>query len=382
MTVAAALLVSFSGVSSASVAHRATPAAAKGDLSAAQVASLTSILTAAVKPSHWIAGGPAFNAKSVKGKVLFFAEDSTSENQFGASFLGGVQDAAAAAGLVFQDGNGDGSVSQTDAIIENAVNQHVGVILTSDILDSTIGPGLLAAKAAGIPVIESFIGNPHAPTAQEKSFGIFADATYCYSCTGNLAADYEILKKGGKFDSVVQQTPGSPPSDEAALGWKQSVDKYCPKTCKISYDNFTLASNFVQQFQSGDQVAAQNPAVNVMWDVYDFQMGYALPELQAAGASKRIDLLSENADLAQMQEMAQGTSVKVDVGNPVAWDGWAAVDEALRALKGMKAVANEEVPVRLFDVANVDSINLNLNPADWYGSATYGLDYERLWGVK
>jgi ribose transport system substrate-binding protein len=382
LAAAAALLVSLAGTSGASVAKGASPSAAKGALSAGQVASLTSTLAASTRPSHWIAGGPALNAKSLKGKTLFFVQDSTTQNQFGASFLGGIQNAAAAVGLVFSQGNGDGSVSQTDQIIENAVNQKVDVIITSDILDSTIGPGLEAAKAAGIPVIESFIGDPHAPTAQEKSFGIYADATYCYSCTGKLAADYEILKKAGKFDSVVQQTPGSPPSDAAALGWVESVKKYCPKTCTISDDNFTLAGNFIQQFQSGDQVAAQNPKVNVMWDVYDFQMGYALPELQAASASSRIDLLSENADLAQMQEMAQSTSVKVDVGNPVAWDGWAAVDEALRALKGLKPVADEQVPVRLFDVANVKSINLNLNPADWYGSATYGTDYEKLWGVK
>jgi ribose transport system substrate-binding protein len=381
LTVAAALSVSLTGVSSASVAHRAMPAG-KGNLSAAQVASLTSILTAAAKPSHFIAAGPAFNAKSAKGKVLFFVQDTASNNQFSASFLSGVQNAAAAAGLVFQTGNGNGSVSQTDAVMEQAVSQHVAVLLTSDILDSTIAPGLQAAKAAGIPVIESFIGDPHAPTAQEKSFGIYADATYCYSCTGKLAADYEILKKGGKFNSIVQQTPGSPPSDAAAKGWSESVKTYCPKTCKITDDNFDLGTNYVQQFQSGDQVAAQNPAVNVMWDVYDFQMGFALPILNAAGASNRIDLLSENADLAQMQEMAQGTAVKVDVGNPVAWDGWAAVDEALRAIKGLPAVANEQVPVRLFDVENVGSINLNLNPAAWYGAATYGLDYEKLWGLK
>ncbi len=83
-----------------------------------------------------------------------------------------------------------------------------------------------------------------------------------------------------------------------------------------------------------------------------------------------------------MQEMAQGTAVKVDVGNPVAWDGWSAVDEALRALKHMPPIANEEVPVRLFDVSNVKSVNLNDNPANWYGTATYGLDYEKLWGLR
>jgi ribose transport system substrate-binding protein len=129
-------------------------------------------------------------------------------------------------------------------------------------------------------------------------------------------------------------------------------------------------------------VAAQNPKVNAIFPVYDYQMAYMLPELAAASASSRINLLSENADLAQMQELEQGTAVKVDVGNPVEWDGWAAVDEALRAVKGLPAVADEKLPVRMFDTDNIKSINLTANPASWYGGSDYQADYQKLWGVS
>jgi ribose transport system substrate-binding protein len=71
----------------------------------------------------------------------------------------------------------------------------------------------------------------------------------------------------------------------------------------------------------------------------------------------------------------------VDVGNPVEWDGWAAMDQALRAIMKLAPVVNEKTPVRLFDTANVKSIDLTANPASWYGGANYAQDYEKLWGL-
>jgi ribose transport system substrate-binding protein len=265
--------------------------------------------------------------------------------------------------------------------VENAVTAHASVIILLAIVPSTIATGLQKAKAAGIPVIETFIGNPQLPSAADKALGVYADATYDYSRTGELAAEWEITQTGGKIKSVVQQFPGQPPSDATAKGWIDTLNKYCASTCTSSNDNLTVGAQTVQQIQSGAQVAAQDSSVNAIFPVYDYQMGYMLPLLTAASASGRVNLLSENADLAQMQEMLQGTPVKVDVGNPVEWDGWAAVDEALRALKGLAPVADEQLPVRLFSVDNIKSIDLSANPSAWFGASDYQADYEKLWGV-
>ena len=367
------------GVAGASAVHHPTKVAAKGKLTASQVASLEAALTAGRRPSHWRAGGPAFSAKGLKGKTLFLLNDGT--NQFSASFASGVEAATKDVGMTFETGSGNSSTTQDVQVLENAVNAHVSVIVLTAETPSTLSSALLRAKAAGIPVIETFIGDPHLPSAADKSIGIYADATYCYSCTGALAAEYEILKHNGVMDSQVSQFPGSPPSDATALGWVKTLKSYCQKSCKVVDNNLSLSGNYVQAIQQATQVATQGGQINVMFPVYDFQMGFMLPEIEAAGAQKRIDMASENADLAQMQELKAGISVKVDVGNPVAWDGWGAVDQALRALKKLPAVADEKVPVRLFDTSNVNSINLSANPASWYGGATYGADYLRLWGL-
>ncbi len=195
------------------------------------------------------------------------------------SFISGVTAAVKAAGMTFTMGNGNDVVSQDDQLLQNAVNSHVSVIMLSAESPSTFSSALLKVKAAHIPVIETFIGDPHVPTAAEKKLGVYADATYCYSCTGKLSAEWEILKTGGKVNSMVQQYPGLVSSDSVVLGWKETLNKFCPKTCSISYDNVTLGTQTVQEIQSGTQVAAQNPKINTIFPVYDYQMGYMLPEL-------------------------------------------------------------------------------------------------------
>jgi ribose transport system substrate-binding protein len=377
---AAALSACSSSGSPASSATTGSSASGSGSPSATQLSAIKADLKAAEGVPSWKAGGAPFSASGLAGKTAFLL--GTPTNQFAESFITGVTEGFKSAGMsVTVGGSANQVTSQEVQDLENAVHAHVSVIILLAVTPSSIATGLQAAKAAGIPVIETFIGNPTLPSAADQALGVYADATYPYSRTGQLAAEWEIAQTGGKVNSVVQQFAGQPPSDATAAGWNATLKQYCPSTCSASDDNVTFGAQTVQQIQSGAQVAAQNPQVNAIFPVYDYQMAYMLPELAAASASNRIDLLSENADLAQMQELEQGTSVKVDVGNPVEWDGWAAVDEALRALKGLPAVKDEQLPVRMFDTGNIKSIDLTANPATWYGGAGYQADYKKLWGV-
>ncbi|MGH3247587.1 MAG: sugar ABC transporter substrate-binding protein [Trebonia sp.] len=367
------------GTSAAAAASAA--ASGSGAVSAASMAAIKADLKTAEGTPTWKAGGPAFKATGLTGKKAFLLGYPT--NQFAESYIAGVTEGLKSVGMtVTVAGSADSVTSQEVQDLDNAVNAHVSVIILLAIVPSSVATGLQKAKAAGIPVIESFIGNPELPPTADQALGVYADATYPYSRTGQLAAEWEIAQTGGKVNSVVQQFAGQPPSDATAEGWTDTLKQYCPSSCSETDDNVTVGAQTVQQIQSGTQVAAQNNAVNAIFPVYDYQMAYMLPELNAASATSRINLLSENADLAQMQEMEQGTSVKVDVGNPVEWDGWASVDEALRALKGLPAVKDEQLPVRLFDTGNVKSIDLTANPATWYGGADYQADYQKLWGVS
>jgi ribose transport system substrate-binding protein len=376
----AALGLPLSACSSSGGSATTDGASGSASLSAKQLSSIKADIKAAEGVPSWKAGGPAFQATGLAGKKAFLL--GTPTNQFAESFITGVTEGFKSVGMsVTVNGSADSVTSQEVQDVDNAVHARVSVIILLAIVPQSIATGLQEAKAAGIPVIETFIGNPGMPSAADQQLGVVADATYPYSETGKLAAEWEIVQTGGKINSVVQQFAGQPPSDATAAGWADTLKEYCPSSCSASDDNVTEGAQTVQQIQSGAQVAAQNSSVNAIFPVYDYQMAYMLPELSAAAAASRVNLLSENADLAQMQELEQGTAVKVDVGNPVEWDGWATVDEALRALKGIPVSANEQLPVRMFDTDNIKSINLSANPASWYGGADYQADYQKLWGV-
>jgi hypothetical protein len=81
-----------------------------------------------------------------------------------------------------------------------------------------------------------------------------------------------------------------------------------------------------------------------------------------------------------MQAIAAGEQV-IDVGNPTVWDGWGAIDAALRAILGTD-VPVEAAPSRLFDSENIKSIDLKADPGTWYGSTDYRLEFKKLWGVS
>ena len=328
----------------------------------------------------WKAGGASFAASGLAGKKAFLL--GTPTNQFAESFITGVTEGFKSVGMsVTVGGSADQVTSQEVQDLENAVHAHVSVIILLANVPSSIATGLQAAKAAQIPVIETFIGNPALPSAADQALGVYADATYPYSRTGQLAAEWEIAQTGGKVNSVVQQFAGQPPSDAHGGGLERGAEAVLPEHLLVKQRQRDLRrpdgaadperhpGRRAEQAERRDLAGVRLPDALL------------LPELTAASASSRIDLLSENADLAQMQELKQGTSVKVDVGNPVEWDGWAAVDEALRALKGLPAVKDEQLPVRMFDTDNIKSIDLSANPASWYGGASYQADYEKLWGV-
>lgn len=379
ITMAATLLGGPSASAATGSALLANSPTKSAGLSVAEKKFLKAALIAGAKPSKWQPGGPPLKAGKLKGKKVFVLSDST--NQFEQSFDTGVENAAKSVGMTVKRGDGNGVPTEDDQVIENAIDAHVNAIVLDAVPADTVGKSLELAKKAHIPVIWAFTGDPALPSAEDRAIGVTAYDTYCYSCTAKLVAYYELLRTNGNIHADLQEAGDSPQSEAIVKGWKQTMAKYCPKTCTTSYD-VIQGANSTQETQNAAQVAAQNPQTNLLFPVFDYSIAYELPAVTAANASTRIDIDSENADLAQMQSLSQGTSVKVDVGNPVEWDGWAAMDQVLRALLHMAPSGNEKVPVRLFDTQNIKSVNLKKDPSTWYGNDNYAAAYEKLWGVK
>lgn len=366
----------FSGAPTSAGPVRATLLALKE--TAAQ-AKLNAIVVTARKPPVFKAPGPAIDVAPLKGKTVFALVDDQSI-PFNQSVISGLKAATAAAGLRLQLGDGANVTTQDLQLIKNAIAAKDAAIIVSATDPATLASGLSAAKAAGIPTVALFDGDPTLPTpALKTKIGLTGDATYCYTCTGRLVADYALLKKG-KVNATVLYDSSSAEGRDLYDGFASEVKKYCFSGCSVKGVTVS-AANAAQGNTSGAQVAAQNPAENVIFPTYDYQTAYVLPPIQAAGAAGRIMVVTENADLAQMQDIKNGTAVKLEIGNPVAWDSWGAIDQVARALLHKPNVASENLPLRLFDSVNIGTLNLSADPGTWYGGANYQADYKKLWGL-
>lgn len=355
----------------------------KSALSSAQTAALKEALSAAQGPSKFVAPGPKLNAakvKALKGDSIMFL--GVGENQFNTELLTGVRNAAKAAGLKVIYDNDLTSTAQVQDI-DTAISEHAKAIILECILPSAVSSAIGKAKAAGVTVIAACDGDPGLPSATDKKIGVYGYVTYSYTESGRLIADYDVLKTGGHVNAMIQWFHGLAASDDTVAGFKSVLKQYCPKTCTSSATDIPLTSNGEDStLVSSATAAVANPSINVFFPVYDFMVSDDEPIITSSHANSRIIIGTQNADLAPMQQLASGdTAVKVEVGNPTTWDGWGCVDQALRGMTGMAPVADEHLPLRVFDPSNIKSVHLKQPEGTWYGPVNYAADYKQLWGV-
>ncbi len=84
-----------------------------------------------------------------------------------------------------------------------------------------------------------------------------------------------------------------------------------------------------------------------------------------------------------MSLLKKGEVVGADIGSSFIWEGWANMDQALRALTGHAPAADDGAALRLFDKTNIGKINVNApqQGAEWYDTATAINGYKKLWGL-
>jgi ribose transport system substrate-binding protein len=347
---------------------------------AAVKAELQAKLDAAKAPVSFKDPGPALDATKVAGKSIFFLVNST-QLPFVQSLIDGVKEAGKAAGLKVTVGDGKNQATEQLRLLQQAVSTKPAAIIVFGLSAKQLAGGLKAAKSAGIPVIETVVGDPSMPTAQEQAdYGIVSNPTYCYSCAAALIADYAMVNLNGKVNALMTLDPGAASSLAQKSGFANEFAKYCP-ACTVKYVNTPTADSF-RSTGSAAQAAVQGQKVNFIFPQYDGYIEAVLPALKSGNAEKRIMIGSYNADLAQVTEMKAGTPVKIDVGSPVPWLAWGFVDEALRSMTGTAPAADENLPIRVFDTTNVDSLDLKADPGTWYGPTDYRASYLKLWGLK
>lgn len=330
--------------------------------------------------STWSPPGPAFDASKAKGKTVWYIPSLYSVPIFH-TIVAGMKEALSKVGVNLTVCDGQGNPTQFENCVNEAVAQGAGAIIYDSLYTQTIQSGIANANAHHIPVI---MGNDQSPGGPLPN-GVAAQVSFEYTLSGRLVSDWIIVDSKGKADVLLTDTTDNPNSASVLTqGYLYELQHYCPQ-CKVTTKDLTI-SEWATGLQSITSSAlTADPNINYVVPEYDGMTAYMGPAITQLGKQNTVKVATFNADLQQMQQMAAGDLVYVDVGSNNAYEGWAYADQALRLMTGTAPVANEHVPVRVFTRQNVKSIPLTTaaaNSGSWYGGTQYQTGYLKLWGVS
>ena len=347
--------------------------------SASGVAQAIADFKQAQKPvSGFTAPGPSFSGKAQSGKTVWYLALSYSD-----PFFHTVGDALKTAlgqvGVNVNICDGKGSPSNITQCMIQAIGAHAGAIIADGLGPSVIGPQLSDAQAQGVPVIEGDLLDPDSPVPP----GAAAVVSTPHTMIGKLLGDAVVALSNGKADVYMVSTTDVPSgkllADDGAIA---TVKSACPD-CKTSLTNVPI-SQWSSRIQSGVQAAlVSDPKIDYVVAGYDSMTPFILPAL----GTKNIGVITQNANLAEMKNLADGNHVAVEVGSDPNWEGWAYADQALRLMAGQQPVI-EKIPVRVFNKDNIKGLSITADAAasqDWYGgpelSTAMQNGFKTLWGV-
>jgi ribose transport system substrate-binding protein len=306
----------------------------------------------------------------VKGKTYWYIELAAS---IPADTLGGqgLQAAAAAAGARVQIYDGKGAPATIIQGVNTAIAAKADGIVLFAIDMSTLTDQLKAAKAAGIPVIETGSGSITEPFLP----GVTAHVTADNTTAGKLQADYALYATQCKLNAMIVSTL-SVASSKAIVGANQAeIKRLCPTDCKVTDVDVNAADIATKLPGLVESALQRNPDTNMI--IHASDSAY-VPGIQVAqnALGTKLPLIgySGNAippkpDVPIVADTVAGSSVI---------NGWFYFDAAIRAANGQTAVTTE-IPTSL-----VDKTTWGTGKPPWVSPAfnDYQNTFKQLWGIS
>lgn len=363
--VALSACASATGASSSSAASSAPVTGAAAECAA----QAKKDVDAKREPLDLVVPTQSIDVGALKGESLWFI--TVTMNQFSTDMAVGIKEAATAAGLSTVLYDGQGSANRFTEGMNQAIAQRAGGIVLVGIEPSLISAELSAAKAAGIPVLNTLNSNPDEAVPD----GMFANFTADFTADGKTAAEWALNDSGCSTDVIVVKSSTIPVWNHLADGAVDAVKELCPDDCGttvLDVDAANIATDLASKLQTALQ---KDPDVNYVFVVWDSGVPYAQPVVASSGTKAKI--IARDGIAPSLQMVAAGTQALTVATPPPGWIGWAAADDVFRAMLGAEP-SGLVIPTRLIDKDNVGSgsdADVSPNYTD-YQSA-----FSKLWGV-
>jgi ribose transport system substrate-binding protein len=323
---------------------------------------------------------PAFHANPpldmgrLRGKKITVLA-STLAVPFVANIAKGAKEAAGELGWKATVVDGKGSVTEWSRVVHQAVSQKADGILTVGASPAQMKPAVAAAKAAGIPVVDTL-------TADQKRDplvpGTFAHTSISFYDSGRLQADYVIAHAPADAHVLILSDNEFPGEVTRVQGMRREFAKLCPG-CELTVQDTQVASIGTELQRTTQTLLRRDPKITWVLPTYDAQAIYVVPGIKSAGKAGTVKVVGSDAVSANLGLVAKGDVQVADVGEPDTWSGWAGVDMMGRALAGQDPV-EPRIPLRLFDKANVAGLDTN-DAGALFGSG-FRDEYKKVWGLS
>ena len=316
----------------------------------------------------------SIDPKGLAGKTVYYIPISQQAPAFKT-----VSDAMTAAlakvGMKLQICDGAANPSSIGACINQAVGASAAGIVMDSIPYALAASALAGAQSKGVPVlVTDQLPDPAHPASAKLGY-LPGPATAMLE----VAARAIIVGSGGKAVVVLNEVNDNVSSVAYAEKAVAVFKNECPG-CKVTVNKISSA-NFQLVAPSTSSAVLKTPGVNYALAEYDLFLRATSDGIKQAGKAASIKLASTAANLDSLQAMSKGQGPAIEVGQSLAFQGWADTDAILRLALG-KAVPAYDIPYRLFTTANISSIKATPAAAasgEWFGPADYPAKFTSLW---
>jgi ribose transport system substrate-binding protein len=288
--------------------------------------------------------------------------------------LEGMQGAANVVGYKFSVHSNQGQLTQYREGLQGAVKTRPTLVdLLAGPDPRLLKPEIDAVRAAGIKVVVS-----HDFGMEETVPNVDDNLGVDYDRAGRLLADW-VITRDTNAHVLVLVSDEIASSAAAKKGIGSEFDRHGGGNIRYTFANVPIA-----QWEAGTKPAvksalAADAKLSYVICIYDAMSQYVAPALAEAKADK-VKLIGFNGSPLALDLIREG-KMEMDLGESLAWAGYAIADAEMRILDGKGAVKSMNIPFRIFTGENAAEAGVPASFEKGYGD-TFKSEYAKLWKLE
>jgi len=313
------------------------------------------------------------DAAKVKGKTVWLVQNSLTP--LVAAVTDGFEAAAAEAGVEVKVVSGNGSIPDIVSAVAQAVAQKADGIVLFAIPVTAVAAQVKEAKAAGIPVVDTYNSNVGEDLSADGFFGhVSAD----YAEGGKQVAAWLMEDSKCDLDAAIMGNAALAPHkaqrDAALAAFKDN----CDASCKGEYLTLDLPKLATAAGPQAQQVLRRTPDMKYIYSLLDGAVTFIAPAVQQSGRTD-VKVVSMGGDAASLDRIRSKKSIHKAVVAipPQSYQGYAFMDQIMRGIAGDKPV-DWKLTTRFIDESNVGGSDAEIFP-EFDGIEE---KFTALWGIN